>query len=123
MKNKILFVCCLLFGLMFINAGLNKFFSYMPMPEEMPQELLDAMAAMMSLKWLMPLIAIAEIIGGALFIFKRTRALGALINFPIIVGIVLFHMTTDHQMILPAVFSAILVWAMIENKEKYAPLF
>ncbi len=33
MKNKILFVVSLLFGLLFINAGLNKFFNYMPVPK------------------------------------------------------------------------------------------
>lgn len=123
MKNKILFILSLLFGLMFINAGFNKFFNYMPMPEDMPQELLDAMTAMMSLKWLMPLVAVVEIVGGALFIFNKTRALGAIIVLPVMVGIVLFHLTTDHELILPAVFSAILIWAMVENKEKYAPLF
>ncbi|MGY5354969.1 DoxX family protein [Wenyingzhuangia sp. IMCC45467] len=122
-KNIILFILCLLFGLMFINAGLNKFFNYMPMPEEMPQAVMDAMTAMLSLKWLMPLVAIAEIVGGVLFIFKKTRALGALINFPIMIGIVLFHATTDHDLILPIIFSAILIWAMIDHKEKYAPLF
>ncbi|ANW94908.1 DoxX family protein [Wenyingzhuangia fucanilytica] len=123
MKNKILFVVSLLFGLMFINAGLNKFFNYMPMPEEMPQELLDAMTAMMSLKWLMPLVAVAEIVGGVLFIFNKTRALGAIIILPVMVGIVLFHIVTEpDELIMPFVLSAILAWVMIENKDKYTPL-
>ena len=47
MKQKILFVLCLLFGLMFINAGLNKFLNYMPVPEEMPEDSMQLFTAMM----------------------------------------------------------------------------
>ena len=43
MKNKILFVVSLLFGLMYINAGLNKFLNYMPMPKDMPEKMLKVM--------------------------------------------------------------------------------
>lgn len=32
MKQKSLFAASLIFGLMFINAGLNKFFNYIPLP-------------------------------------------------------------------------------------------
>ena len=32
------FILCLLFGLMFINAGLDKFLHYMPMPEMKPEQ-------------------------------------------------------------------------------------
>lgn len=87
MKNKILFIVSLLFSLMFINAGLNKFFNYMPMPEDLPEEMMKVMAAFMEIGWLMPFIAVAEIVGGVLFIFKKTRALGAIIIFPVMIGI------------------------------------
>jgi uncharacterized membrane protein YphA (DoxX/SURF4 family) len=39
-KGKITFLLCLLFGLMFINAGLNKFFNYMPVPDHMPEKMI-----------------------------------------------------------------------------------
>lgn len=45
MKKKILFGVSLLFGLMFINAGLNKFFNYMPMPEDLPESMIKVMTA------------------------------------------------------------------------------
>ena len=64
MKSKILLVVCILTGLIFINAGLNKFFNYMPVPEDLPEDLMKLMQAMMTIKWLMPLVAIAEILGG-----------------------------------------------------------
>lgn len=49
MKNKILFILCLLSGLMFINAGLNKFFNYIPVPEDMPEKTMKMFTAMMEI--------------------------------------------------------------------------
>ncbi|WNM18559.1 DoxX family protein [Flavobacterium capsici] len=124
MKNKILFVVALLFGLMFLNAGLDKFFHYMPMPEDMPEEMQKTFAAYMQIGWLLPLVGVVEIVGGLLVIIPRTRALGALVILPVMVGIVLANTTGDTSGLpLVAVMSAILVWIMVENREKYAPLF
>jgi uncharacterized membrane protein YphA (DoxX/SURF4 family) len=123
MKNKILFVLSLLFGLMFINAGLNKFFFYMPMPEDAPAEGMKDFAAMMEISWLLPLIAVAEIIGGILVIIPKTRALGALVIFPVMVGILLTHIFVDIAALpIAAVLAAILGWIMYENREKYFPM-
>jgi putative oxidoreductase len=123
MKSKILFVVSLLFGLMFINGGLNKFFNYMPMPENAPVEGMKDFAAMMEIVWLMPLIAIAEILGGILFIIPKTRALGAVIICPIMAGIILVHLLVDTSALPVAlILSAILVWVMYENREKYFPM-
>lgn len=91
MKEKILFVISLLFGLMFINSGLNKFFNYMPIPKNLPESMMKLMGAFMEINWLMPLIAVAEIIGGVLFIIPKFRALGAIIIFPVTVGVLLTH--------------------------------
>lgn len=122
MKNKILFVICLLFGLMFINAGLNKFFNYMPMPDEMPEQAMNMFTAMMEITWLMPLLALFEIIGGVLFILPRFRALGAVIITPIMFGILAHHFTLGMGLPIPLIMGAILVWVIIENKEKYLPM-
>jgi len=66
MKNKTLLVLSVLFGLMFINAGLNKFLNYMPVTADMSEGILNIMGEMMEISWLMPLIAVVEIIGGIL---------------------------------------------------------
>lgn len=124
MKNKITFVLSLLFGLMFINAGLNKFLNYMPMPENLPEKMLKAMNAFMEIGWLMPLVGMVEALGGLLIIIPKTRALGALMIFPIMVGIVLTNIVQDSSGLpIAGVFSAILIWILYDNKEKYAPLF
>lgn len=75
MKKKILFGVSILFGLMFINSGLNKFFNYMPMPKDLPENLIRVMTAFMEIGWLMPLVAVAEIVDGTLFITNKFRAL------------------------------------------------
>ncbi|MGE0560243.1 MAG: DoxX family membrane protein [Flavobacteriales bacterium] len=123
MKNKILFVISLLFGLMFINAGLNKFLNYIPTPEDMPENLMKVMAAFMEISWLMPLVAVAEIVGGMLFILPKFRALGAIIIFPIMIGILLFHIVTAPSGLpMALILLAINLWVIIENREKYLHL-
>lgn len=123
MYKKILFVVSLLFGLMFINAGLNKFLNYMPTPENLPDELLKDMVAMSEIIWLTPLTGIAEIIGGLLIIFPKTRALGALIILPVFVGVLLTNtMVETSGLPLVLVLAAILIWIFIDNKAKFKPL-
>lgn len=123
MKKKILFVISLLFGLMFINGGLNKFLNYIPVPDDMPENMVILMEALMSISWLMPLVAIVEIIGGVLFIIPKFRALGAIVIFPIMVGIVLIH-TINEPSGLPMALVLLLInlWVIFENREKYLPM-
>lgn len=123
MKQKILFVICLLFGLMFINAGLNKFFNYMPMPEEMPEASMKMFGAFMEIGWLFPLLGVFEVVGGLLMIIPRFRALGAVMMVPIMTGILLTQFTTDPSgLAIPIVLAAILIWVIMENREKYLPM-
>jgi uncharacterized membrane protein YphA (DoxX/SURF4 family) len=123
MKNKVLFVVSLLFGLMFINAGLNKFFNYMPMPEGMPENMMKMMKGFMETGWLMPLIAVAEIVGGALFITNKYRALGAAILLPVLVGILLTHiLIAPSGLPLALILMVIEIWVIIENRDKYLPM-
>lgn len=123
MKNKIIFILSLLFGLMFINAGLNKFFNYMPVPDDLPDSMFKVMEAMMTIRWLMPLVGIFEIAGGILFIFPKTRALGAIVIFPIMVGILLTNIiNAPSGLPVAAVLFIINLWIVFENKDKYLPL-
>jgi len=123
MKNKILLVISILFGLMFINAGLNKFFNYMPVPTDLPENMIKLMTAFMQIGWLMPLIAVVEITGGILFMITKTRALGAIVILPIMVGIMLTH-AIDAPSGLPMaiILFAINLWVIFENREKYLPM-
>ena len=123
MKSKILFIVSLLFGLMFINAGLNKFLNYMPTPSDLPESMLKVMGAFMQISWLMPLVGIIEIIGGILFIIPKYRALGAIVILPVMVGILLLNIyDAPSGLPIALVLFAINLWVIIENRSKYMPL-
>ncbi|QHT65175.1 DoxX family membrane protein [Rhodocytophaga rosea] len=123
LKGKITFILCLLSGLLFLNAGLNKFFNYMPVPEDLPQEMIKMSTAMMQIGWLLPLVAVAEILGGILLIIPKYRALGAIILLPVILGILLTHLTVAPQG-LPMAFILLIIilWVIIDNRAKYLQL-
>lgn len=123
MKKIILNILSVLFGLLLINGGLNKFLNYMPVPEDLPEALLKDMEALMEIAWLMPLIAIAELVGGILIIIPKTRALGALIIFPVMVGILLTHIVVDPgQVFIAIIIWIILLWIIYDNRKKYLPI-
>ncbi len=123
MKKKVLNVLSVLFGLLLLNGGLSKFFNYMPVPEDLPQPLINDNIAFMEIEWLMPLVGFAEILGGILIMFQKTRALGALVVFPVMVGVLLTHIFVAPSG-LPIVFViwAILGWIILDNRSKYMHL-
>ena len=123
MKQKIIFVLSLLSGLMLINAGLNKFLNYIPVPEDLPENMKRVNDAFMEIGWLLPLIGAAEILGGILFIIPKTRALGALVIFPVVLGILLTHIIImPAGLVMAIVLMAINLWVIYENRGKYLPM-
>ncbi len=122
-KKKVLFGLSLLTGLLFINAGLDKFFHYMPVPKDMPEKMVEVGKAFMQITWLMPLVGAIELIGGLLLISGRTRALGAIVLLPVLVGILLANISMSPSG-LPIVFIliAVILWIIIDNREKYLPM-
>lgn len=123
MKQKIIFVLSLLSGLMLINAGLNKFLNYIPVPEDLPENMKRVNDAFMEIGWLLPLIGAAEILGGILFIIPKTRALGALVIFPVVLGILLTHIIImPAGLVMVIVLMAINLWVIYENRAKYLPM-
>lgn len=94
----------------------------MPMPELSP-EMMAVFGAMMTIKWLIPLVAVAEIVGGVFLAIPRYRALGALILLPVMVGIIVHHLTHDLAGIGLGLFLFLIeVWVIAEDKEKFMPL-
>src|SRR5690554_3370751 len=96
----------------------------MPVPDDIAEEMLKDMNAIVEISWLMPLIALAEITGGLLIIFPKTRAFGAVVVFPVMVGVLLTHIFVDPSGLpIALVIWAILLWILFENREKYKHLF
>ncbi|MFC6099203.1 DoxX family membrane protein [Olivibacter domesticus] len=115
-------ILCVLFGLMFINAGLDKFLHYMPVPP-LEGEILKVAEAMMQIKWMMPLVAAIEIIGGLLFILPKTRALGAIVILPIMVGVILHNaIYMPSGLSIAGVMFLINLWVIFDNWKKYRVL-
>lgn len=115
-------ILCALFGLFMIVMGLNKFLNFIPTPK-MPPDMMKIMEAFMMLKWLMPLVGAAEVVGGLLFIFPKTRALGAIVILPVMVGIMLHNMVfMPSGLLLPGIFFLVNIWMILDNWKKYTPM-
>lgn len=122
MRDKIQFVAAVIFGLVMVNSGLNKFFNYMPMPEISP-EMMNVVMALVATKWIIPLVGIAEVIGGVLVVIRKSRALGAIVIFPVMIGILVHHLTHDVAGIgLSIILFAINIWLIIEHRARYFPM-
>lgn len=90
MKN-ISNIVAALFGLVFINFGLNFFLQFIPMPpppEGSPPAMF--MGAMYATGYL-TFVKVLEIVGGILVAIPKTRILGLLVLGPIVVNILAFH--------------------------------
>ena len=114
-----------LFGLMFINAGLDKFFHYMPTPE-LPEETKKVFAALMVIPWILPLVGVNEFIGGLLAIFSKTRTLGAMVLLPVMVEILAQNFTVDLSgagIGIAVVLLIILLWILFDNTHKLKEIF
>lgn len=123
MKKNILLVVCILFALMFINAGLNKLLHYIPVPKDLPENMMKMSAAFEQIGWLMPLVAIVEIIGGILFMIPKFRPLGAIVIFPIVIGILLIQILIEPSgFIMAFILFSINIIVIIENWKKYLPM-
>ncbi|RQP19730.1 DoxX family protein [Parapedobacter defluvii] len=123
MKRKILNVLSVLFGLLLMNGGLSKFFNYMPAPENLPEAVVKDNAALAEISWLIPLIASAELLGGMLILFPKTRALGVLVVFPVMVGVLLTHIfVAPDGLPIALVIWVILLWIIVDNKQRYQAL-
>ncbi|NBW37541.1 MAG: DoxX family protein, partial [Cytophagia bacterium] len=79
--------------------------------------------AIMEISWLMPLLGTAEILGGLLIIIPKTRALGTLVLFPVVVGILLTHIFVEASGLPIALVIVALMGKLIyDNRAKYLQL-
>jgi hypothetical protein len=82
----------LLLALSFIIFGANYFLEFFPVPAgdgSAGDRLLQAMRE----GGLMKYIAFSHVVAGILIVFARTRFLGALLQLPMVIGIMSFHMS------------------------------
>jgi uncharacterized membrane protein YphA (DoxX/SURF4 family) len=122
MKEKLIITLRFILGLMMLNAGLNKFLYYMPMPE-MTQQATALMAAFDSSNYMLPMIAVVEIIAALMLFTKKYTALGAMLLMIVSLNILLFHIFLDTSgLIMSSVIVLFNLIVVISEKKKYYPL-
>ncbi|MEM9378981.1 MAG: hypothetical protein AAGB93_03450 [Planctomycetota bacterium] len=77
-----------------IVFGLNKFFFFADVPPPAGETAQAFLGAMFS-SYLAPLVAVKEILGGALVLFRKTSFLGLLVLAPLMANILAFHAMHD----------------------------
>lgn len=94
MNSKIENLSAWVLALLMIIFGLNKFMGFIPVEPPTDPTAQKFMGAMFT-TYLYIVVAVAEIIGGILLLFKRLRFIGWLILSTIIFNIVAFHIAHD----------------------------
>jgi putative oxidoreductase len=112
----------ILLGLMFVVAGLNAFFNFLtgPMPTGLAGEFVDALVK----SHYFLAVGAVQAISGALLIVNRYVPLALALLAPVIVNILLFHLTLNHTGLVGAFVVAIL-WCFIayRYRQNFAGLF
>lgn len=101
MKSKVITVIRILFGLILIVFGANKFFGFMPMPE-LSGGAGAFMGALAETGYMFPVIGAIEIGVGVLLALNIFVPLALVVLAPISVNIILFHVFLDMGGIIPA---------------------
>ena len=92
--QKIAFAARYLLGIPMIIFGLNKFFGFIDMPPP-PGEAAQAFLGAMFTSYLAKIVAVTELVGGALLLLPKTAFIGLLMLAPVIANIVWFHLAHD----------------------------
>ena len=126
MKNIVNIILSILFGLLFLNMGLNKFSNFLPIPEEMPEGMIGMMTLMDAMKetgWLLQLVRVVEVIAGLLFFSEQYRTLASIMIFPITVGILLTHVfNAPDGLPIAAGIMVVNLWFLIDNRKRLMPI-
>lgn len=121
MNSKVFMVLRIVFGLLLIMFGSNKFLQFMPMGE-LPEAAGNFFGALASTKTLY-LVAIVEILAGLSLLINKYGALMMLILMSVSVNAVLFHATLAPDGILPGILLLVFNVVMLFGyKDKYKDL-
>jgi putative oxidoreductase len=103
-----------LLGLVFVVFGSNAFLHFIPMPPPKPSLATDFSMALFKSHYFY-VVAILQIVGGALCLVGRFVPLGLTLLGPVIVNIMLFHIFLEHSGFQPGVIVSVLalflLWA------------
>ncbi len=119
-KAKI--VIRILLGLIVLVFGLNKFLQFMPMPP-MSGAAGEFMGALVKSGYMMPIVAIIEIIAGVLLLLNKYTSMALILLFPVLLNAFLFHLFLDIAGIGGAALAIIMnIFLMFGSKNSYNEL-
>lgn len=81
----------IIFGLIFVVFGLNGFFNFIPMPQDMPQDMITFSSGLMVSKYFFPLLKGSEVICGLFLLSGYFVPLALVILAPIVINIFFVH--------------------------------
>lgn len=120
--SKVLTIVRIIFGILLVIFGANKFLNFMPAPEEMPEAVINYMTALMSTKTIQ-LVGVVEVVAGLSFIFNKYGALMAIILMSVSINAVLFHLFLGPTDIMGALILLVLNIVMLyAYRDKYKDL-
>lgn len=120
--NKAQLIIRILFGLILLIFGSNKFLHFMPMPP-MPEAAGAFMGALVDSGYLMTLVALVEIVAGVSILINKYKTLALVILLPVILNAFLFHLFLDLSGIAGSAVALMMnLFLMYANKESYRSL-
>lgn len=122
MNEKLITGVRILLGLGLVVFGSNKFLHFMPMPEMSP-EAGSFMGALVATGYIMPIVAVVQILAGLSFLTNKFVPLMAVVLFPIMLNAFLVHAVLDPMGVGgAAVFTLLNITLLWANKSKYQPM-
>jgi len=120
-KNAVL-IARILLGFIFTVFGLNGFFHFLPM-QLPPGDAGTLFTIMFKYGWF-TFISALQVIGGVILLIGRFVGVGLTILGPIIVVILLYHVTMDPKGIGPGLFAALLeVFLIVAYWHHFGPVW
>ena len=117
-------VARVLMGLPFFIIGLNGLLNFLPQPQAaMPAGALAFVGALVQSGYMMQLIAVTQLVVGALLLTNRFVPLALALIAPFFVNSILFHAFLEHSGLVPAlVFVAMELYLVKQNWSAYRPM-
>ena len=117
MKAKIPLVFRVLMGALFVFSGSNKVYMFMEMPQ-LQEPMLSLMNGMMQ-SGMIKLLGVTEVACGLLFLMGRYVPLALVIIAPVVLNILLIHITIEPTGMPVAVF-LVVAWFVVgmANKDR-----
>src|ERR1051325_2230855 len=108
----------LLLGLIFVVFGLNAFLQFIPMGPP-PTGLAGQFMGALFLSHYLWVVAVLQIVGGALLLVNRYVPLGLVLLGPVIVNILLYHLLLNPVGVAPAIVVTILWFIVFYGYRRY----